>query len=1301
MKTPQRLSITSVGGLLPQDILDRIANGDRDLDGLRAEDYHLSGERTSEAILRAWSRLRTAWTAFDAARNEQGDASGPLTGLTLEKWLLPLFAALDYGRLTTAEPVTIGDDSYRVSHEWQGVPIHLVGAGVSLEHRQKGVRGAAAMSPHSLMQVLLNRDPKSLWGIVSNGLRLRVLRDSASLTRQAYLEFDLEAMFAGDLYADFALLWLVAHQSRFESHAGESCWLEKWLGAARTTGIRALDDLRRGVEGAIAALGQGFLGHADNHRLRDALRSGALTPHGYYQQLLRLVYRLIFVMVAEARGLLLDPTAAPEAHKRYLRYYALERLRDLARRPTSGPRHGDLYEEVKLVMGLLAGRGDARALGLSVLNGFLFSETTTPHLDESRLANAAFLEAMRTLCYTTEKDGRVRPVDFRALGAEELGSVYESLLELVPEVDPSGAVFNLINAQGNDRKTTGSYYTPTSLITLLLDSALEPVVERALKAKDREAALLSLRVIDPACGSGHFLVAAAQRLARHLARVRTDEPEPAPAVLQHALRDVVRSCIYGVDVNPMSVELAKVSLWLEALEPGKPLSFLDHHLRVGNSLIGLGPNQTVTEIPDEAFTAVAGDDKKQAAELRKFNKKVRSGQMLLALGVSDVDAETHRHLLASQRGALELMPEDTPEQVMAKATAFTEGERGTAYERLKGEADLWTAAFFWPIGKETDPSLSPTHATLTDLRSGSPSLFTINCIQAASGICDRVGAFHWPLTFPEVAAAGGFDVVIGNPPWERIKLQEQEFFAAKDPAIAGARNKAERQKLITQLPSTNPSLANAFTDTKAQSENEALFVRESGRFPLTAVGDVNTYSLFSEHFRALLNNAGRAGLLIPTGIATDDTTKAFFSSLITMQALVRIIGFENEAFIFPAVHHFVKFCTLTMAGSENKVLRPTFSFFCRRIDQILQQQRSFELSREDIALLNPNTRTLPLFRTRIDADLNRKIYQRVPVLENEATGENPWGVRFLRLFDMSIDSKRFRNAAGSGLVPLYEAKLMHQYDHRWATYSGDAVRDFTDDEKCQPSLSVAPRYWVEQAEVDKALTKTDKSGTVLWKWNRDWLLGWRDITNATNERTAIFSVLPRMGAGDKILFFFVEDRYLSRVPALIGAANSLIYDYACRQKIGGTSFKYFSMRQTPVIPPASYADDDLDFITPRVIELVYTAHDIAGFAFDVLREFGVKKWNEWFPDHTLVDGRPQPFRWDPIRRHLLRAQLDAYYAKLYGLTRDELRYILDPQDVYGPDFPGETFRVLKERELREYGEYRTRRLVLEAWDKLF
>lgn len=1300
MKTPQRLSVTSVGGLLPQDILDRIAAGDRDIEGLRAEDYHLSGERTADAILRAWSRLRTAWTAFDAARTEQGEASGPLTGLTLEKWLLPLFAALDYGRLTTAEPVTMDGDTYRVSHEWQGVPIHLVGVGVELDRRQKGVRGAAAMSPHSLMQVLLNRDPNRLWGIVSNGLRLCVLRDSASLTRQAYLEFDLEAMFAGDLYADFALLWLVAHQSRFESRAGETCWLEKWLGSARSTGIRALDDLRRGVEGAIAALGQGFLSNPDNHRLRDALRSGALTPHSYYQQLLRLVYRLIFVMVAEARGLLLDPAAPAEAHKRYLRYYALERMRDLARRPTSGPRHGDLYEEVKLVMGLLAGRGDAQALGLSVLNGFLFSETTTPHLDESRLANGALLEAMRTLCYTTEKDGRVRPVDFRALGAEELGSVYESLLELVPEVDSSGAAFRLINAQGNDRKTTGSYYTPTSLITLLLDSALEPVVARALKDADAEQALLSLRVIDPACGSGHFLVAAAQRLARHLARVRADgEPEPSPMMLQHALRDVVRSCIYGVDVNPMSVELAKVSLWLEALEPGKPLSFLDHHLRVGNSLIGLGPNQTVTEIPDEAFTAVTGDDKKQAAELRKFNKKVRSGQMTLALGLTDADAQTHSNTLAAERRALDAMPEDTPTQIAAKVAAFAASEEGGAHARLTAEADLWTAAFFWPIEKTTDPAAAPTHAMLTDLRTGTPSLFTTSCMKAAAEICERVRAFHWPLAFPEIAAAGGFDVVLGNPPWERIKLQEQEFFASKDPAIASAKNKAERQKLIDKLLVTNPPLAHEFSQAKHESEDEALFARESGRFLLTSVGDMNTYALFSEGFRSLLGSRGRAGLIVPTGIATDDTTKAFFGDLTTTRTLAGLLDFENREGLFPAIDSRIKFCLLTLAGQA--VDQAEFVFFATGVEQVSDTRRRFSLAPAEIALFNPNTRTMPIFRTKADAELTRKIYQRVPVLENEATGENPWGVRFGTLFHMSNDSGLFRSERGPDLVPLYEAKLMHQYDHRWATYVGEDVRVLTDDEKADPGVTLTPRYWVERAEVDKALTKTDKAGNTLWQWDRGWLLGWRDIARATDERTAIISVLPRVGAGNKIPLLFPEQDSSPLLSALLANFLSIPFDYSARQKIGGTTLNFFLIKQFPVVGPSAYAPADLDFIVPRVVELVYTAHDVAGFAEDVLAEAGADQWAAWFPDHPLVDGKPQPFRWDPERRAVLRAELDAYYAKLYGLTRDELRYILDPQDVYGPDFPGETFRVLKERELRDYGEYRTRRLVLEAWDRQY
>jgi hypothetical protein len=1298
MTNNQWTSITSVGGLLPQDFLSRIASGDKELEGLRPEDYHLSGERPAEAIPRAWNRLRGVWTSFAAEREKLGGAGGALTGLTREKWLLPLFDALSFGRLSPAKAVTIDDDPYPVSHRWENVPIHLMGAGLDLDKRQKGERGAAAMSPHSLMQVLLNRDPNSLWGIVSNGLRLRVLRDSASLTRQAFIEFDLEAMFAGELYADFALLWLTVHQSRFEAKAGEACWLERWLQAAKSTGIRALDDLRRGVEEAIKALGQGFLSDLENRPLRDALKGGALTPHGYYQQLLRLVYRLIFVMVAEARGLLLDPAAPTEAHDRYKRYYALERLRDLARRPTSGPRHGDLYEQVKLVMGLLAGRGDAGALGLSVLNGFLFSETTTPHLDAARLANGAFLEALRALCYTTEKDGRVRPVDFRTLGAEELGSVYESLLELVPEVDSTGAAFNLINAQGNDRKTTGSYYTPTSLITLLLDSALEPVIAQALKQKDKETALLALRVIDPACGSGHFLVAAAQRLARHLASVRTGEPEPPPAALQHALRDVVRRCIYGVDVNPMSIELAKVGLWLEALEPGKPLTFLDHHLRAGNSLIGLGPGQTVDEIPDEAFTAVAGDDKKVATTVKKLNQKHRKGgQLGLGFGAT-LDAAPAREALTRERLALEAMPDDTPEQIAAKARAFAEAERSPDYARLKAEADLWTAAFFWPLTADAPLDMAPTQGALLDLRTGNPSLFLDAILKATAQVCTQIGALHWPLAFPEVAEAGGFDVVLGNPPWDLSQFNEIEFFAARDPDIAALPG-SRRKQAIDQLQERAANLYRQFEVAKRNVSAANLFFKESCRLSLTAVGKMNTYALFSEHFRSLLAPHGRAGLIVPTGIATDDTTKAFFGDVTATRTLVQLLDFENREAVFPAVHRSYKFCLLTLSGQATT--QAAFVFFATRVEHTADAQRRFSLSADDIARFNPNTRTMPIFRTAADAELTGKIYARVPVLENEATGENPWDVMLKQgLFNMTSDSHLFKTAPGEGLVPLYEAKLMHQYDHRWATYVGDEVRDLSEAEKADPGCTITPRYWVPQAEVDKALTKTDRAGNVLWQWTRGWLLGWRDIARATDERTAIFSVLPRVGVGHTMPLFFSDAVPSAFHAALfLAAINSVVVDYCARQKVGGTHLSYNFLEQFPILSPAAYTQIDKAFIVPRVVELVYTAHDLAPFVEDLLAEVGVEQWATWFPNHQLVDGKPQPFRWDPARRAVLRAELDAYYAKLYGLTRDELRYILDPADVHGPDFPGETFRVLKERELREYGEYRTRRLVLEAWDR--
>ncbi|MGH2523104.1 MAG: Eco57I restriction-modification methylase domain-containing protein, partial [Anaerolineales bacterium] len=703
-------TLRTEGAILPADLLQRIAGGEAALGGLTPESYHLSGEKLNEAINRAWNRLQGAWAAFHAAA-EKSPPNDPGTTLTRERWLLPLFQELGYGRLLIAKAIEVEGKSYPISHTWGQIPIHLVGFQVELDRRTAGVAGAARSSPHSLLQELLNRSDAHLWGFLSNGLQLRELRDNASLTRQAYVEFDLEAMFTGEVYADFALMWLVCHQSRVEAPpssppqaggtGGGECWLEKWSRAAQQQGTRVLDELRDGVEAAITALGRGFLAHRDNRALRDKLRAGNLTAQDYYRQLLRQVYRLIFLFVAEDRGLLLDPQADPAVvkdHERYTRFYSTARLRRLAERQR-GTRHADLFEGLRVVFDLLGGAGNGKGshIGLPLLGGFLFSPEAVPDLAGCQIANHDLLDAIRSLAFMVEGRTR-RAVDYRNLGPEELGSVYESLLELHPVLNTSAATFELQRAGGNERKTTGSHYSPTGLIMRLIDSALEPVIESALAQIEKprktgplsdhsawraqaEHALLNLKVCDMACGSGHFLIAAAHRIAKRLAAVRSGEDEPPPEVLRTALRDVIAHCIYGVDVNPMAVELCKVSLWLESLEPGKPLSFLEGRIKCGNSLIGLLPSplqgegraergvRVGDEIPDEAFNPVAGDHKPTASALKKRNKAERAGQLPLLITVLRTPEDLARFVAERARQLADL-PEDTAAQVRAKADEY-------------------------------------------------------------------------------------------------------------------------------------------------------------------------------------------------------------------------------------------------------------------------------------------------------------------------------------------------------------------------------------------------------------------------------------------------------------------------------------------------------------------------------------------------------------------------------------------------------------------------------------------------------
>ncbi|MCX7701055.1 MAG: hypothetical protein N2039_09270, partial [Gemmataceae bacterium] len=487
-------TIRTEGAILPADLLQRIAAGDRDLPGLEPSSYHLiAGEKLNEATNQAWNRLQGAWNSFRAAC-EKLSPTDQGVGTTRERWLLPLFQELGYGRLQPLKnALVIEDKHYSISHAWGHIPIHLVGYRADLDKRTAG-----SPSPHSLVQEFLNRSEQHLWGFLSNGLRFRILRDNIRLTRQAYVEFDLQAMFDGKVYSDFALLWRLCHQSRVEADDPHECWLEQWSKLAEQQGLRILDQLRNGVEQAIAALGRGFLSCPANQALRDRLRAGQLDPQDYYRQLLRLVYRLLFLFVAEDRELLFDPQATDAARDRYTRFYSTTRLRRLAER-LRGSQHTDLYQVLTLIMDKL-GNGGCPELGLPALGSFLFSPNALPDLHDGQLANVDFLDAIRALALTS--DGHVlRTVDYRNLGSEELGSIYESLLELHPEFHAEAGTFELRSTSGNERKTTGSYYTPTSLINCLLDSALEPVLDEAAQKPNAEAAILNLKVCDPAMGS--------------------------------------------------------------------------------------------------------------------------------------------------------------------------------------------------------------------------------------------------------------------------------------------------------------------------------------------------------------------------------------------------------------------------------------------------------------------------------------------------------------------------------------------------------------------------------------------------------------------------------------------------------------------------------------------------------------------------------------------------------------------------------------------------------------------------------
>jgi hypothetical protein len=1167
-----------------------------------------------------------------------------------------------------------------------------------LDRRSTTLSAERSRSPAFALQDHLNDDDNYLWGLVTNGTTIRLMRDNASLTRPAYIEADLTQIFTNEDVASFAVLWSLMHRTRFgvSGTPATDCALERWRDAGSREGEAARDRLAAQVETALKVLGSGFL--EANPDLASRLTSGEINLTEWFNELLRLVYRLIFLMVAEDRNLLHPETTTPAARKLYADGYSLAALRIQAVRAATWDKHRDRYEGLKVVFRALA--SGQEALGLPALGG-IFSSDKLPRLETAILRNRALMEALYRLSWLPGKTG-MSPVNWRAMETEELGSVYEYLLELQPQLSDDGKRLVFASAaaekKGNQRKTTGSYYTPDSLVQALLDTALDPVLDRAeAQAEDPAQALLKLSIIDPACGSGHFLLAAARRIATRLARIRADGT-PSSEDFRHALRDVARECIHGVDRNPMAVELTKVALWIETVDPGKPLGFFDAQIRCGDALLGVFDLSALDQgIPDAAYKPLTGDDKETAKYYLRANKDAKAGQGRLDFfgGKSRLPAVRP---IATEYTGFRALTEDTIADIKTKDRTFRTLRESHSFRKLEVACDLYVSAFLLPkIGGAPASRGSSTVPTTSDVWQAMDDGQVWGPLIGRAEIARHARAFHWPLEFPDVMQRGGFDVVLGNPPWERIKLQEQEFFAARSPEIADAPNKAARDRLIRGLASApegsaGRTLFDAFTAAKREAEATSEFVRvageDGGRFALTGRGDVNTYALFAELFANLAT--GRAGVIVPTGVATDVTTSIFFTNLVVSKRLVSLFSFYEIRLIFTATDDRNSFCLLTLGATDQL---PRFAFSILNTSDILDDRRVFELTAEQIIAINPNTKTAPIFRSRTDAELTAKMYRNVPVLINESLGSNgnPWDIAFMTMFHMSNDSDIFRTYSqltsqgsacdsncwalhGEKFSPLYEAKMIHQFDHRWAGY--DEIGSSSDDvkvcDKINPNWEPLPRYWVSEADVN---TRLDTRG-----WNREWLMGWRDITNATAANSVIASIIPRKASNHKLPLFFCNNNG-SIQHVIIANLNSLALDYAAKQKIAGTNLTYFYLKQFPVLPPDFYTEPRLVFITPKVLELTYTSHSLAPFA----RDLG-------------YDG--PPFTWDEDRRAQLRADLDAFYARAYGLDRDELRYVLDPADVKGPDYPSETFRVLKEKEIRALGEYRTRRLVLEAWDRM-
>ncbi len=778
-------SIIIQGNIISSEIINKIRNDD--------EKFQTSGDfaldrktAVRDEIGVAWNAAKAHYMAFTlrAARLNQTDSGA---SETRNSWMIPLLRILGYD-VEKAQAFVQPDTgkSYAISHvaaNLHSFPIHIMGLNDDLDRRRES--GGPRLGPHALVQEYLN-NTEHTYALVTNGRYLRLLRDATRLVRLSYLEFNLEKMMEEELYADFALLFRLLHATRMPKNPDEieNSPIEYYHQQSLATGSRIRANLSKAVEQSILDLANGFLSHLHNNDLRQEIAQGIMKPADFYGEQLQLIYRILFLIVIEERNLVYAETKDEELQRQrklYYDYYSIERLRKLAAKLHSvdGRKH-DLWQGLKATFRLFEDGFYGERLGIKPLGSGIFSSIALGKLPTLSLSNESLLKVIRRLTFFENEQKQQVRVNYSDLDVEEFGSVYEGLLEYDAEFREINGTTQFTFKEGKKRGESGAHYTPEELVKPLIKYSLDYVIEEKLATPNPEQALLSIKVCDVACGSGHILLSAARKIAIELARVRTNEDQPSPTAIRHALRDVIRICIYGVDKNPLAVDLCKVALWLEAHNPGEPLNFLDHHIKCGDAIVGLAHQEELYKgIADEAFKALPGDDKLIASAMAKRNKAERKQReaetgslgLQLMLGANH-DVMLKMEQLMAQLQTFNALPEHTPEEIEAKAKAYRNLQHGKALHTLKLLADMQVMQFFVPKTHEHKEAIVTDKAYFSYLRGGQAVPFPLEVDVFHQADSHRF--FHWFLEFPEVFAEQskddgfantGFDVILGNPPF--------------------------------------------------------------------------------------------------------------------------------------------------------------------------------------------------------------------------------------------------------------------------------------------------------------------------------------------------------------------------------------------------------------------------------------------------------------------------------------------------------------------------------------------------------